>query len=398
MNLSLTDEQRMLQDSALALLGKLYDHQQRERSVQDPQRCRGEVWRQFGEMGWLALPLPERCEGLGGSELDVGLLMHCLGQHLVVEPFHACAILAARIFCEVGGEGHPPLLADIASGRQRLAFAHLERGVRDPFEAGTAADGVTAREASGKWLLHGRKFLAQGAPGAGHLLVSGRDDAGVPCLWLVAAAAEGLEVRPCQTATDGAAGDLVLQDTPGLLLAHGQAAVNAVRGAVARAHVALGWDACGAMQAALRGSVEYTSQRVQFGQPIARFQVIQHRLAEMAVATQEARAACELASVRLDAAPGDLSTAQAMAALVGSKVGRCARFVAQEAVQVHGAMGVCEELSIAATFRRLTAFGALTGAAMRHSLAYGRAALAGNSWQASVVLGPAPALERELQA
>lgn len=395
MNLVRSDEQRMLQDSALSYLSSEYGFAQRALSVQHPLRCRDATWRQFAEMGWLALPLAERCGGLGGSEFDLGLLTQELGRHRVVEPFHACAVIAARLLCEVADGSHAALLAEVAGGR-RLAFAHQEAGGIDPFQSGE----TRVRKTGNGFAVSGRKRLVAGAPGAGHLLVSARDEAGAPALLLVDTSSPGLERRLVQTADDGLAADVAFADTPVIVLARGDAAVRAVRLTLARAHVALAWDACGAMDAALRGSVDYTTQRVQFGQPISRFQVIQHRLAEMAVALEEARAACELASTRLDAAPGDLRVAEAMAALVGSKVGRCARFVAQEAVQVHGAMGVCEELPIAATFRRLTAFGALTGTAMRHSAAYGRQALAGNAWQHSVTLGAGsePDGQGELQA
>lgn len=395
MNLERSDDQRMLQDSAHAFLSAEYGFAQRDLSVRDPQRCRAVVWRHFAEMGWPALPLPERCGGLGGSEFDLGLLMQELGRHRVVEPFHACAVVAARLLCELAGDGHAALLREAAAGR-RVAFAHRgERSVgSDPFAS------VRARSTGKGFVLSGRKRLVAGAPGASHLLVSARDEAGAAAVLLVDAAAPGVTLRPVKTADDGLAADIDFADTPAVLLATGEAALRAVRLTLARAHVALAWDACGAMDAALRGSVDYTGQRVQFGQPIARFQVIQHRLAEMAVALAEARAACELASTRLDAAPGDADLAEAMASLVGSKVGRCARFVAQEAVQVHGAMGVCEELPIAATFRRLTAFGAVAGTAMRHAGAYGRQALASGSWQHSVNLGPqgSPAGPSGLQA
>ena len=152
---------------------------------------------------------------------------------------------------------------------------------------------------------------------------------------------------------------------------------------IAEAIVSQCWEATGAMQAALEQTAAYTKERVQFGQSISKFQVVQHRLAEMAVCCEEALSACQLAALRIDSDP---STAMAMAALVKSKVGRGARLVAQEAVQLHGAMGVSEELAIASYFRKLLAFSQQFGSAAWHAERYGQLMLDSDEYRVSRVL------------
>lgn len=369
MRLSLTEEQGLVQSSALDWLAGQYDFRQREAGLHrdggSPQ-----AWRAFAEMGWLGLPLPEAAGGLGMGLLEAGLLMQALGRHLVVEPVHATVLQAARLVALAGtpaqqAEWLPPLVA----GAHRLALAHGEPGDRLPW----GPRRTTASRSPEGWRLDGDKRQAIAAPGAARWIVSA-SDGGVTRLFLVDPAADGIGVDAYDTLAGGRAADIVFEGTAATLLGPDDAhdADALLTQVLAEGLVALGWEATGAMQAALAQTTAYTQQRRQFGQPLSDFQVVQHRLAEMAVHCAEAQAACELASMRLALSPGD---GPELAALVKNKVGRAARFVSQEAVQLHGAMGVCEELPIAATFRLLLAFAQQGGDGASHALQRGRSLL-----------------------
>ena len=385
MRLTLTEEQQLLESSALDFLAAEYDFRRREASIAHPEGCRPQIWSHFAQLGWLGLPLPESAGGLGGGVLETGLLMRTLGRHLVLEPYHAAIVLAAPLLALLDDGRHATLLQQAVEGTLRLALAHEELG-RDTFAPRAT---MAQRKGGGSWVLRGRKLLAAGAPGASVLLVTATDVEGRARVFRVPADAAGLQTHACQLADGSHAADLAFDElelTADALLAGERDAQAVLHTVLAGGIVAACWEASGTMQAALEQTASYTQQRQQFGQALARFQVVQHRLAEMAVCCEEARAACELAALRLDAPGAGVETPLALASLAKSKVGRSARVVAQEAVQLHGGMGVCEELPVAAMFRKLSAFGQQFGAWALHAERYGASLLASGSWRASQTL------------
>src|SRR5690606_36717022 len=214
----------------------------------------------------------------------------------------------------------------------------------------------TATRDTDGYVLTGTKVLVAGAPGADGLIVSAALEGGGCGLFLVQPDTPGLSLTTQHTLDSAHAADVRLDKvrvTEDALLgdpATNQAVLDEV---IAGAIIAECWEAVGAMQAGLEQTAEYVRERQQFGKPLSSFQVIQHRLAEMAVACEDSLSACQLAALR---SQDDPSCARQMAALARSKVGRCAREVSQAAVQLHGAMGVSEELMIASLFRKLLAF------------------------------------------
>lgn len=386
MHFSLTEEQQLLETSALAFLAKEHDAQAHTAAP--------ELWQHFADMGWLALPLPEADGGFAGSAVDTGVLMRAFGRHQVKAPYYGCVLLAARLLAELGTAAQrdhwlPPLMA----GEQRIALAHDEPQRQAPW---APRQTCAVRDGDG-WRLTGVKALAAGAAGADALLVSARlpeapetSEASAPAhaVFLVSPQSLGASLHDCRTADGGQAADLYLQSvhvSDDARLGTTGDATPALHRVLAEGLIALCWEACGAMQAALEQTVAYTNQREQFGQPIARFQVVQHRLAEMAVCCEEAQAASELAALRAQGGAGDVLTAASMAK---SKVGRAARYVAQEAVQLHGAMGVSEEMPVAGLFRKLTAFQQQGGSTAWHSAQLGRRLLASDAWRDSQTLFP----------
>lgn len=371
MKLTLTEEQALIQASALDWLAGNYDFRQRESSVHRDGGSAA-VWQGFAQMGWLGLPLPDGAAGLGMGPLEVGLLMQAFGRHLVAEPWWASIAQAGRLLALAGTAGQQAeWLPRLVAGELRLALAHMEPGDRLPW----APRRTSAWRTPNGWLLDGEKRQVIAAVGASRWIVSAATDTGTQ-LFLVDPAASGVRVDAYDTSAAGRAADIVFESAAGALLGDYSAAHPRSNPAGALLHqvlaeglVARAWEATGAMQAALEQTTAYTQQRRQFGQSLSQFQVVQHRLAEMAVHCVEAQAACELASMRLALAPHDGID---LAAFVKNKVARAARFVAQEAVQLHGAMGVCEELPVAATFRLLLGFAQEGGDAASHALHRGQ--------------------------
>lgn len=382
MKLALTEEQALVESSVLAFLAKEYDFAARRASLAAPHGCRADLWRRFAKLGWLGLPLPESAGGLGAGALETGLLMRAFGRHLVIEPFHACVIVAARLIAALARETQREAwLPSLIDGTSRAALAHHESDAAGPW----APRVTVATRRDGGWVLNGRKSLADGVPGADRLAVSASvgDQTRV---FVMAPGTRGLSIRPCLTADDMHAADVDLAGVrveDDALLGEYVDATSVLNRVLAEAQVAACWEATGAMTAAFEQTAAYVQQRVQFGQPIGRFQVIAHRLAEMAVCCEESRAACTLAALRIDRGEDD---ATALASMTQSKVERSARYVAAQSVQLHGAMGVTDELPIASHFRKLAAFRLKAGDTGAHSRHYAASQLASGAWRGSRVL------------
>ncbi|WP_159917464.1 acyl-CoA dehydrogenase family protein [Pantoea sp. 18069] len=388
MDFALTEEQQMIADSASDWLLHHYDLRQRAASLQ---RDGGNpaVWQAMAELGWLGLLLPEDAGGMELGALEAGLLAQAMGRHLVVEPVLDGCLEAARLLALAGSPAQQAdWLPGVVAGTQRLALAHAE-GSRLPWDAPQ----LRARANGAGWVLDGSKRCIASAPGAARWIVSAVLADGSTALFLVDPQTPGICMDAYDTSNGGRAADIAfdavhVDAASRLNTGNVQAALQRV---LAEGLVARCWAATGCMQAMLAQTSDHVQQRQQFGQPLARFQVVQHRLAEMAVLCAEAQAACELASLSLAGADAaDAAQGRGLASLLKNKVGRAARTVAQEGVQLHGAMGVCEELPIASAFRALMAFAQWGGDGASHALDAGSALLADGSFAQSRTLGPAP--------
>jgi len=382
MNTFRTEEQRLIESSALDWLAGHYDFRAREVGVH---RDGGSpaAWQAFAELGWLAMPLPSAYEGLELGLLECGILMQALGRHLVVEPVHACLHEAAAVLCLVGNEEQKQRwLAGVASGEHRLALAHCESGHELPWEAPNL---MATRIASG-WRLVGQKRSIRSGPGATRWIVSATtDNGGVRC-FLVEPERHGVVLEDYNTTDGGRAADARFDNVEvsheDLLGDANTDASGLLRKALSTATLMRCWEASGVMLAAAEQTATYMQQRKQFGRPLSEFQVVQHRLAEMSVFSTEAQAACELATMRI-ARGDDVADAASMARI---KSVAAAQFIAKEAVQLHGAMGVCEELPIAATFRQLLAFIHADGSAAALAAWRGRELFSSRAFELSQTL------------
>ena len=381
MDLTLSDEQRLLRESADRFVSETYDADHRRRQASDPLGFSAAIWKQFADLGWLALPISENYGGLGGGAIETGILMEAFGRGLVSEPYLSTVVLGAALISECGSEAQKQaLLPKIADGSLYLAFAHSERAAR--FDLAKVA--TTASKTSDGWRLDGQKTAVLDGNAAGQIIVSARvaGDNGTPgklCLFLMPAGMPGLASHDFPRLGGGRACNLDLRDVrlpADAFLGDGSDALPAIEAVVDRAMAALGAEAVGIMQTLLDTTLEYTKMRKQFGRPLSANQVIRHRLADMAMQCDEARSMALRAALMVDAEPTPRSRAASGAK---AKIGKCARFVAEQSVQLHGAMGVTEELDIGSYFKRLLAFDTLFGGSAYHYRRH--AALSGRSIQ-----------------
>jgi alkylation response protein AidB-like acyl-CoA dehydrogenase len=382
MDLTLNDEQRMLRESADRFVSETYTADHRRRIANDPLGFSADIWKQFADLGWLALPIPEAHGGLGGGAIEIGILMEAFGRGLVAEPYLSTVVIGAALISECGTETQKrALLPKITDGSLYLAFAHSERQAR--FDL--AGVSTAAKKTSDGWRLDGQKTAVLDGNAANQIIVSARinDGSSNPskmCLFLVPQGTRGLALRDFPRLGGGRACNLELdgvQLSADALLGDGSDALAAIEAVVDRAMAALGAEAVGIMQTLLDQTIEYTKIRKQFGRPLSANQVIRHRLADMAMQCDEARSMALRAALMADAEPAARGRAASGAK---AKIGKCARFVAEQSVQLHGAMGVTEELDIGSYFKRLLAFDTLFGGSAHHYRRH--AALGGRPVQA----------------
>jgi alkylation response protein AidB-like acyl-CoA dehydrogenase len=377
MDLTLSDEQRLLRESADRFVSETYTADHRRRTANDPLGFSAAIWKQFADLGWLALPIPEAHGGLGGGSIETGILMEAFGRGLVSEPYLSTVVIGASMISECGTEAQKQaLLPKIAEGSLYLAFAHSERQAR--FDLADVR--TTAKKTSDGWRLDGQKTAVLDGSAANQIIVSARLDDGRICPFLVPQGARDLVSRDYPRLGGGRACNLKLSgvELPAdALLGDGSDALPAIEAVVDRAMAALGSEAVGIMQTLLDQTLEYTKIRKQFGRPLSANQVIRHRLADMAMQCDEARSMALRAALMADAEPVARSRAASGAK---AKIGKCARFVAEQSVQLHGAMGVTEELDIGSYFKRLLAFDTLFGGSAHHFRRY--AVLGGRAIQA----------------
>jgi hypothetical protein len=364
MDLNLSDEQRLLRESAERFVTESYNADHRRKMANDPQGFSPTVWTQFAALGWLALPIGEAYGGLGGGAVEVGLLMEAFGRGLVSEPYVATIVLGAALVERCGSEAQKQnILPKVAEGSLFLGLAHSERAAR--FDLAKVA--TTAKRTADGWLLNGSKIAVLDGHAADEIIVSATIDGdGKLGLFLVPAKTLRLAVTDYERLGGGRACNLVLDDVvvpKDALLGDGSDALPAIEWAVDRAMAALGAEAVGIMQTLLDMTLEYTKIRKQFGRPLSANQVIRHRLADMAMQCDESRSMALRAALKADAAPVERGRAASGAK---AKIGKSARFVGEQSIQLHGGMGVTEELEVGAYFKRLVAYDTLFGGSAHH--------------------------------
>lgn len=369
MSFAFTEDQQLLADSAERFLADKYAFDARRAAVASEDGWGRETWKAFAELGWLALPLPEAQGGLGGSTVDLAMLMEAFGRHLVVEPYLATVVLGAETVALAGTEvQRAEILPAIADGTLTLAFAHGEPGGR--FDLARIA--ATAARRGDGWTLSGHKAVVHHAQTADRLIVSARtagaaaDRDGIT-LFLVDPAAPGVTLRPYPTVDGLRAAEVILDGVPVAgadTLGTIDSALPVIERVVDRALVALSAEAVGAMDATLRLTADYLKTRQQFGRPLAAFQALQHRMVEMLSAKEFARALCYRAAGAMDSTDG-VERARAAAA-IKAESGRAGKRIGQDAIQLHGGMGMTDDMAVGHYFKRMTMIDTQFGTAAYH--------------------------------
>jgi alkylation response protein AidB-like acyl-CoA dehydrogenase len=375
MDFSLTDEQTALKDTLIKFVDRDYSFDDRWRVIRSSEGWSREHWNQLAEIGIMALPVAEADGGLGGGGVDTMVVMEQIGRGLVLEPYLGSALLPAALIRAAGNaENRVALSEPLASGETLYAFAHTEPGQR--YER--ASVGLSATPTVDGFVLNGKKVSVLGGDCADLLIVSARVDGdGGASLFVVPANAVGVTRHsyPMQDAQRGADIDFAnVTVAADALLGERNHAQSAIDYALDLACAALCAEAVGVMTELQRQTVEYLKTRKQFGRVIGMNQALQHRAVDMLMHVEMSR------SMALEAAAAvDNPDANARAkAISGAKtlIGQACRFVGQNAVQLHGGIGVTHELAASHYFKRLTMINATFGDSDWHLARYGDALLA----------------------
>ena len=362
MNFDYNEEQQLLADSVRRFLAKDYEFEKRRKLVAG-EGWSPQVWAQLAEMGVTGIPFSPDFGGFGGGAVDLMGVMEAFGDALVVEPYLP-TILTGRLIAHAGNDAQKKaILPGVVEGKKRLAFAHTEKGAR----YNNSRVQAKATRAGDGWELTGEKHVVLGAPLAETLVVSARTDKGAS-LFLVNRTAAGVTLKSYRTVDETLAADVTLKGvkvgSDALLGAEG-AAVAAIEDATDFATSLICSEAVGAMKFACDTTLEYLKTRKQFGVPIGTFQALQHRIVDMYISYEQARSMACLAASRVDATADARERARAVSA-AKIKIADACRHISQEAIQLHGGMGMSEELKVSHTFRRLTMIAQQFGDADHH--------------------------------
>jgi alkylation response protein AidB-like acyl-CoA dehydrogenase len=352
-----SNEQLALQETLQRFIGRDYGFERRRELVGTTLGFSAEAWAQYAELGLLALPFPEEYGGLGGNAVDIMLVMELIGRGLLLEPFLSSIVMCGGLIRDAGALPlKRTMLPRIGAGELKVALACYEAAGR--YDLSHVA--CTAVRSGDGWRLSGRKTVVLDAPSADYFLVSARSGGqaraahGVS-LFLVGREAAGLALLPYRTQSGGRAADVGLNEVAleaaALIGAAGEG-LAIVERAVDKGIAALCAEAVGIIAALNEATLNYLKTRKQFGVPIGKFQALQHRMADMFIAAEQARSMAVNAAVYADSE----NASERRRAVSGAKayIGQAARLVGQQAVQMHGAMGVVDDLIVSHYFKRLT--------------------------------------------
>lgn len=371
MDFTYSEEQQMLQESVQKFVARSYDFDSRKKILAEPRGYSEDNWRLFAELGWLTVPFAEADGGFGGRAVDLMVVMEEFGRAMVVEPFVPTAVLSGHLLAALGSDADKAdLLPRVMGGELQLACAFSETLSRYTL----ATVGTQAVATSGGLTVSGEKISVLNGAQADELLVVVRESGAVTdpdgiSVLRIPGDAPGVH-RLGYVNVDGHPAarirlENVVVDAERRLGAAG-AALPALTAAVDFATLAVAAEAVGALDTLLRKTVEYSRTRQQFGTPIGTFQALQHRMADMFIECQLARSIVMMAAMTWDGTGSDAAKSKAVSA-AKSRVGKAIRTVGQEAVQLHGGIGITHELDVAHLFKRVTAIESLFGNTDHHT-------------------------------
>ena len=363
MDFTFNEEQSLIQDQVDQFVQKEYDWETRQ-SLSNSELGFGEDnWKKFAELGWLGISVSEDSGGFGGSAIESMLIMEAFGKGLVVEPFLETVIMAGGLIDDHGSDQQKSSFLEPAiAGEMHLALAYAE-----PQSRFNLSDVVTEAKADGdNFIINGYKSVVMNGPSADHIIVSARtsgtqlDENGIS-LFIIDANASGLDKTNYKTVDGRRASDLTFENvsvSKENLIGDQDKGFEILDSAIDKAILAISAEAVGAMEVLYKTTVEYTKTREQFGTAIGKFQVLQHRMVDMFMEYEQCKSLLYMATMKHEEKAED-----AKKAISGLKyqVGKAGKFIGQQAVQLHGGMGVTDELNVGHYFKRLTTVGTIFG-------------------------------------
>jgi len=363
MDFTFNEEQSLIQDQVDQFVQKEYDWETRQ-SLSNSELGFGEDnWKKFAELGWLGISVSEDSGGFGGSAIESMLIMEAFGKGLVVEPFLETVIMAGGLIDDHGSDQQKSSFLEPAiAGEMHLALAYAE-----PQSRFNLSDVVTEAKADGdNFIINGYKSVVMNGPSADQIIVSARtsgtqlDENGIS-LFIIDTNASGLDKTNYKTVDGRRASDLTFENvsvSKENLIGDQDKGFEVLDSAIDKAILAISAEAVGAMEVLYKTTVEYTKTREQFGTAIGKFQVLQHRMVDMFMEYEQCKSLLYMATMKHEEKAED-----AKKAISGLKyqVGKAGKFIGQQAVQLHGGMGVTDELNVGHYFKRLTTVGTIFG-------------------------------------
>ncbi|HIE87206.1 MAG TPA: pimeloyl-CoA dehydrogenase small subunit [Pseudomonadales bacterium] len=377
MDFSFSEEQGLLQDSIQRYIQNSYTFDARQKILKSEEGFSRENWATFAELGWLALPFTEQSGGFGGTAVETMIMMEEFGKGLVVEPYVSTVIMAGSVI-EAGGttEHIEGALTEIMAGTKFASLAYVEPQARF-----NLADVTTTAKVEGDgYVINGFKGVVLGGPSADVLVVPARtsgdqkDESGIT-LFLVEASANGISKRDYPTIDGLQASEINLDKVSvpaSAVLGEVDKGLGLLELGINNGILAVGAEAVGAMEVLYKTTVEYCKTREQFGQPIGKFQVLQHRMVDMFMEHEQAKSLLYMAALRMSE-DDEVEALKAVSALK-VQIGKGGRFVGQNAIQLHGGMGMTDELNVGHYFKRITAIETLFGNVDHHLKKYSQVA------------------------
>ena len=357
MDFSLTEEQQLLKDSVDRFVRENYEFETRRKTAATSEGFTDENWKQMAELGWLAVALPEEFGGIGGGATETMVIMEGFGRGLVLEPFFATVVLGANLIQQAGNDVQKEdLLPKLAEGNLKLCFAYAERQAR--FDLNDIE--TKAEKSGGGYTINGAKGVVFGAAAADKIIVAARtsgdtrDTNGIT-LFIVNSDATGVSRRDYVTNDALRASEIAFENVfvdASAVLGVADNAYSVIERVAEFAVAALCAEAVGCMDVLKEETNEYIKTREQFGQPIGKFQVLQHRMVDILINCEEARSMAYVATAMMDS--DDAEERARSVAAAKAQIGKSARFVGQNSIQMHGGMGMTDEMKVGHYFKRLT--------------------------------------------
>jgi pimeloyl-CoA dehydrogenase small subunit len=370
MNFDFSEEQQLLTDSIKRFIREDYGFESRKKIVESVSGYSESVWAMLAGMGLLGLPFSADYDGFGGGAVDMLSVMEAIGDGLVVEPYLSTVGLGAQFIARAGTDAQKKaILPAIVSGKLKMAFAQNEKNARYHL----AHVATKAKKSSAGWAIYGEKCVVVHGPCADQLVVSARTsgkeaDANGISLFLVDAKAAGLAMKSYRTIDELRAADIVFKGVSvaaDALIGKEGEALALIEEVIDYATALLCAEAVGALKYANDATLEYIKTRKQFGVPIGTFQALQHRMVDMVISYEQAKSMACLACVKVDSEKDPAERRRVISA-AKIRIADACRHVSQEAVQMHGGMGMSEEMKMSHIFRRLTVIAQQFGDADYH--------------------------------